>query len=172
MEILIRLLMALEVIVCILLIGIVLIQRSKGQGVGLSFGSGAEAIFGAQAGNVVVRATVILGIVFLVNTALLAVLRPTAKSDSIAEREFDKKGAATVQAPVMAPTAEETAAALDALGGGDIEFSADSIAVEPVVEAVVPVAEPEAPAADVEAAPAEAPAEAVEAAPEAPSAAE
>jgi protein translocase, SecG subunit len=159
MEIIIfRLLMAVEVIVCLLLIGIVLIQRSKGQGVGLSFGGGAEAIFGAQVGNVIVRATVVLGIVFLVNTVVLAVLRPTAGSESIAERDDGGKAAAST-APVTAPTAEEAAAALDMFGDEAViplENTVDAPAVEavpveaPAAKAEVP--ETEAPAAEAPAA--------------------
>ena len=36
MDILIRLLMALEAVVCLMLIGVILIQRSKGRGMGIS----------------------------------------------------------------------------------------------------------------------------------------
>ena len=77
-----------EAAVSFLLIGIILIQHSKGQGVGLSFGGSAgEAIFGAQMGNVLTRATVILGILFLVNTTLLSVLgtRAGGSSDSVVD---------------------------------------------------------------------------------------
>ena len=49
MNILIHLLMAVEAIVCLMLIGIILIQKSKGQGLGVSFGGGAaESVFGGQ----------------------------------------------------------------------------------------------------------------------------
>lgn len=111
-NILIYTLMALEAIVCILLIGIILIQRSKGQGVGLSFGGGAEAVFGAQMGNVLTRATVILGVVFLVNTALLAILRPKSSNLSLAERTAP---VASAKAALPVQSAEEAAAALDLL---------------------------------------------------------
>ena len=64
-----------EVVCSLLLIGLVLLQRSKSEGLGLAFGAGAgEALFGARAGNVLSRATVILGIVFLANSLLLGVL--------------------------------------------------------------------------------------------------
>lgn len=86
MEILFRILMGVEAVICVLLIGIVLIQRSKGQGAGLSFGGGAEAIFGAQMGNVLTRTTVVLGVLFVLNTTVLAIIRPTRSTRSIAER--------------------------------------------------------------------------------------
>jgi len=104
-----KLLMALEFIVCALLIRLVLIQRSKGQGVGLSFGGGAEAIFGAHMGNVLTRFTVILGIVFLVNTTILAVLRPTGAvvSNSIVERNAPRPAATSPQTAAPATIVED-----------------------------------------------------------------
>ena len=63
------------VLSCFLLIGLVLLQRSKNEGLGLAFGAGAgESLFGARAGNVLSRATVLLGIVFMASTLILGVL--------------------------------------------------------------------------------------------------
>ena len=62
-----------EIISSILLIVIILLQRSKSEGLGLAFGSQmGESLFGARAGNVLVKATVWLGVIFLVNTIVLA----------------------------------------------------------------------------------------------------
>ena len=64
-----------EVLCCLLLIGLVLLQKSKSEGLGLAFGAGAgESLFGARAGNVLSKATVVLGIVFMANTLLLGIL--------------------------------------------------------------------------------------------------
>jgi len=64
-----------EVLCCLLLIGLVLLQKSKSEGLGLAFGAGAgESLFGARAGNVLSRATVVLGIIFMANTLLLGML--------------------------------------------------------------------------------------------------
>ena len=64
-----------EVLSCILLIGLVLLQRSKNEGLGLAFGAGAgESLFGARAGNVLSKATVVLGIVFMASTLTLGIL--------------------------------------------------------------------------------------------------
>jgi len=116
--ILFRILMAVEFLVCLLLIGLVLMQRSKGQGVGLSFGGGAEAIFGAQMGNVLTRFTVILGIVFLVNTTILAVMRPTGnkyESDSLVLQDAVKEqtSGGRVQAPATVVDDEDLYNVLD-----------------------------------------------------------
>lgn len=64
-----------EVLCCFLLIGLVLLQRSKNEGLGLAFGAGAgESLFGARAGNVLSKATVVLGIVFMASTLMLGIL--------------------------------------------------------------------------------------------------
>lgn len=102
-DIIIRLLMALEAVVCLMLIGIILIQKSKGRGMGLSFGGGsAEAVFGAQMGNVLTRTTVILAVVFLVNTTILAVLKPKGVSASVVDRIDAPAEQAAVPAAVPA----------------------------------------------------------------------
>ncbi len=138
-DILIRLLMALEAVVCLMLIGIILIQRSKGQGMGLSFGGGAaEAVFGGQMGNVLTRTTVILAVVFLVNTTVLAILKPKGVSADVTDR-FD----APAPDPVSA-TVPET----PAIPAGDE-------AVSDVLDVPAPAAPAaEAPAAEAPAAPA------------------
>lgn len=64
-----------EVLCCLLLIGLILLQRSKNEGLGLAFGAGAgESLFGARAGNVLSKATVVLGVVFMASTLILGVL--------------------------------------------------------------------------------------------------
>ena len=92
MNIVIGLLYVIEVIVCLLLVGVVLLQRTKGTGGAMAMGGGmGEAIFGAQVGNVLTKATVILGIVFLANTLVLSVLtaqqRGPAGSSSLMDSE-------------------------------------------------------------------------------------
>ncbi|MBR0056969.1 MAG: preprotein translocase subunit SecG, partial [Kiritimatiellae bacterium] len=52
------------VIVCLLLVGVILLQRNKGAGAGVTFGGG-EAVFGADMGNVLTRSTIVLGFLFV-----------------------------------------------------------------------------------------------------------
>lgn len=88
-----------EVLSCLLLIGLVLLQKSKSEGLGLAFGAGAgESLFGARAGNVLSKATVVLGIVFMANTLLLGIL--------FAQKEKTLMDSAP--APVAQPTAMQT----------------------------------------------------------------
>lgn len=80
------LLVFVEVVSSLLLIGVILIQRTKGQGMGMAFGGGmGETLFGPQVGNVLTKTTVVLGIIFLVNTTLLAMLG-TRAGESVTER--------------------------------------------------------------------------------------
>ncbi len=79
MQILIYFLYALEVLICLLLAGLVLLQKPKEGGLGISFGGGmGEALFGAQMGNVLTKATIILGAAFLLNTIVLSSLTSRA----------------------------------------------------------------------------------------------
>ncbi len=65
-----------QVVVGFLLIGVILLQKSKSQGMGMAFGSGmGESLFGSQVGNVLTKITVVLAFVFLVNSGLLAYLK-------------------------------------------------------------------------------------------------
>ena len=67
-----NILIAVEIICSLILIGIILIQRTRG-GMGMAIGGGmGESLFGAQVGNVLTKTTVIFGIIFLVNTTILA----------------------------------------------------------------------------------------------------
>jgi preprotein translocase subunit SecG len=110
-----------EVLCSILLIGLVLLQRSKNEGLGLAFGAGAgESLFGARAGNVLSRATVVLGIVFMASTLILGVL--FAQKDKSILDEIGRGSAA--QPAAVEPQAME-----------DLEMGM------PVVEPVIPVEE-------------------------------
>jgi preprotein translocase subunit SecG len=84
MTILIGCLYVIEVVVCLLLAGIVMLQKPKEGGLGGMIGSGvAEAAFGADAGNVLIKGTIILGTVFLLNTLALARFTSTVHSKSV-----------------------------------------------------------------------------------------
>lgn len=50
-------------------------QRTKSQGIGLAFGSGiGESVFGTGAVNVLMKITIVLSIIFLINTTLLGLI--------------------------------------------------------------------------------------------------
>ncbi len=68
-------LIIIEVLVSVLLIGVILLQKAKDEGLGLAFGAGVgETLFGSRAGNVLTKITIGLAIVFLVNTMLIGLI--------------------------------------------------------------------------------------------------
>jgi preprotein translocase subunit SecG len=97
-----------EAVCAILLIGVILLQKARGEGLGMAFGAGmGETLFGSRAGNVLTRITITLGITFLVTTTLLAVITTSSHEKSlIDERVADVPMAPPQAAPApAAPTA-------------------------------------------------------------------
>ena len=100
MSIFIGCLYVVEVVVCLLLALVVMLQKPKEGGLGGAIGGGMlEASLGADAGNVLIKTTAILGAVFLLNTLVLARLTSTVHARSIMAQEAE-------------PTAEQAAPAL------------------------------------------------------------
>ena len=107
MSIFIGFLYVVEVVVCILLGMVVMIQKPKEGGLGGAIGGGMmEAALGADAGNVLIRTTAILGAIFLLNTLVLARLTSTVHSRSLMARESEPV-AETAPAVPEAPTLPE-----------------------------------------------------------------
>lgn len=115
------LLLTLEVVTSLLLIGCILIQKTKSQGMGLAFGGGmGETLFGSQVGNVLTRVTVVLAIVFLVNTTVLALLGTQRVGGSV-----------TDGIPVVAPSPVPSSMPVDTSGfGGDIPMDIPDTTVD------------------------------------------
>lgn len=104
MEVVKVLLYIVEIVVCLLLGLVVMIQKPKEGGLGGAFGGGAlEASLGADAGNVLIKATAILGTIFLLNTIVLA--RLTSTASSVVEESAPAPQAETAPAPAAAPVA-------------------------------------------------------------------
>jgi preprotein translocase subunit SecG len=169
MAVLKSLLIMVEVISGLLLIGAVLIQKTRSQGMGMAFGSGmGESLFGAGVGNVLTKITVVLAIVFLANTTLLALIQSGKVEASVTEG-IAPAPAAPIATPASLP--QQTA---PSGGGVPIETPpGEGVALlettpaegaapvaKPAPEGGVPVAAPQ-PAAPAEAAPAEMPEPAV-----------
>ena len=147
MAIFIGFLYVVEVLVCILLAMVVMLQKPKEGGLGGAFGGGMlEASLGADAGNVLIRTTAILGAIFLLNTLVLARLTSTVHSRSLMAREAE-------------PVAETAPALPEAPAVPDVPALPEA--------APAPAPAPAAPAPAAPAAPAAAPAAPAPAAPEA-----
>lgn len=135
MSILIGFLYVVEVVVCLLLALVVMLQKPKEGGLGGLAGGMGEAVFGANAGNVLIKVTAWLGAIFLINT--LALARFTSKSDP---------HAGSVMAGEQAPVQKEAAPQ---------PLSLDPEALnQTTAPAAAPVAQPAAPAPAAKPAPA------------------
>lgn len=78
------LLLVIEGVCAVLLVGVILLQKSKSEGLGMAFGSGmGETLFGSRAGNVLTRITITLGVTFLITTTLLAVMTSSSTERSL-----------------------------------------------------------------------------------------
>ena len=105
MNILIGFLYVVEVVVCLLLALVVMLQKPKEGGLGGAIGGGMlEASLGADAGNVLIKTTAILGGIFLLNTLVLARLTSTMNSRSVMAGE---SAPAAQEAPALPTTAPQ-----------------------------------------------------------------
>jgi preprotein translocase subunit SecG len=107
-EILKYLLIVVEVLCGVLLIGAILLQRTKSQGMGgMAFGAAmGETLFGPQVGTVLTKATVILAVVFLLNTTALALMgsrqRPASVTAGLPQKTEQMPPGTTPTPPVTA----------------------------------------------------------------------
>lgn len=152
MSILIGFLYVVEVVVCLLLALVVMLQKPKEGGLGGLAGGMGEAVFGANAGNVLIKVTAWLGAIFLINTLVLA--RFTSKSDP---------HAGSVMAGEQAPVQKEAVPQ-------PLSLDPEALKQTPA-PAAAPAAQPPAPAAKPAALAAPAKPAAVPAKPPAPAAA-
>ncbi len=162
------------VLVSVLLVGVILLQRNKGAGAGVTFG-GAGDVFGAEMGNVLTKATIVLGSLFIVIVLTLSVITSRGSKQSLQ--------ATSVVDGYQAGAQQSAAAPIDAAGGAEIptettaEIPDAALEVIPdetaAAQEVAPVVTEEAaPAVTEEAAPAPVPAPApAEVSAEAPAAA-
>ncbi|MEM1158095.1 MAG: preprotein translocase subunit SecG [Verrucomicrobiota bacterium] len=82
MDIFIYLITGVLVICCILLTGVVLIQRPRSEGLGSAFGGGmTESMFGAGTSDILTKATIWMAGFFFLCTLLLAILMSHKQTD-------------------------------------------------------------------------------------------
>lgn len=143
MSILISILIAFHVLVCLLMVGVVLMQRPKNEGLGAAFGGGmTENIFGAQTTHVLQKFTVWLGIVFFALTLLLAILyakRGTGET-TIQKELLSQPVPAASAAPEAAPATTPTTAPAEPVAVEAVAAEATEVPTTP--------ASPEPPAAE------------------------
>jgi preprotein translocase subunit SecG len=62
-----------HIFVCLIVIGVVLLQQGKGGGMGAAFGGGTAQVFGGRgAGNILTRVTAIAAATFMITSVSLA----------------------------------------------------------------------------------------------------
>ena len=167
MSFLIGLLYVVEVIVCLLLALAVMLQKPKEGGLGGAIGGGmSEAVFGADASNVLIKVTIWLGSIFLINTLLLARLTSVGHSQSVMGNVSESQQAAEQQ-QAPAPVPDAPLPSVDELPAPAAKPDAKPAAT-PAAKPAAPAAKPAAPAATPAAKPDAKPAAAPAAKPAAP----
>jgi len=73
------------VIIAVLLVLLVLIQNEEGNSLGGIFAGGSDSAFGSRSGNVLTRATTVLGSLFLIISLGLALLSRTPSGSGVEE---------------------------------------------------------------------------------------
>ena len=99
MGFLISALTAILVIVCVLMIGLILLQRGRGQGLAGAFGvGGMEEALGARAATTAQKLTAILGVAFLVLSVVVGLLR-SARTSALPPTSSGKSAPKSAPAP-------------------------------------------------------------------------
>jgi preprotein translocase subunit SecG len=149
-----------HLILAVLLIGVVLLQRSEGGGLGMG-GGGGGVMTGRQAANALSRLTWIFAIGFIITSVTLTVIAARNASSGSIMDQLDLGGGATAPAS-SAPSGLENYAPPPGAGQPVVPGAAQPPATAPAAEAPAapaspaPVTPPAAtpPAADAPAAPA------------------
>lgn len=112
-----------HIFVCLVLMGVVLLQQGKGGGMGAAFGGATTQVFGGRgAGNILTRATAICAGIFMLTSVSLAYLSSSgdralkAKVTQEASRKKDKgqlkeRAKETAPAESAAPSAAPSGSA-------------------------------------------------------------
>jgi preprotein translocase subunit SecG len=122
-------LLAVLIVTCPLMCLVIMMQRSKQEGLGAAFGGGiTESVWGAQTSNVLVKATVILAASFFICSIGLARL--------YAYRTHVLEKPSSLQEQLLKPVAPATTAA----GASILPMTATNSSGTPVVPTATPLA--------------------------------
>ncbi|MFA7496694.1 MAG: preprotein translocase subunit SecG [Acidithiobacillus sp.] len=97
------LLLVFQVIICVVLVGLILIQKGQGADIGAVFGGGgSQTVFGARgAGNFLSHTTAVIGALFFLNSLGLAYLSDHAGTSMVAGIALPSKAPVAAAAPVQ-----------------------------------------------------------------------
>ncbi|MHB1279683.1 MAG: preprotein translocase subunit SecG [Acidithiobacillus sp.] len=98
-------LLVFQVVICIVLVGLILIQKGQGADIGAVFGGGgSQTVFGARgAGNFLSHTTAVIGAVFFLNSLGLAYLSDHSSSSVASGIALPSKVPVTTTAASVAP---------------------------------------------------------------------
>jgi preprotein translocase subunit SecG len=136
-----KLLTAVNVIVCLLIVLLVLLQRPKNEGLGAAFGGDtASNIFGAQTTNVLATLTRWMGSIFLLLCLLIAVLGTHDSARQGITKDFlDKKKQEQVERDKQKAAEEAAKSAAAAVDSAKKPALRPSVATPPVqIPAITP----------------------------------
>jgi len=119
--VLIQFVTALHFFVCIILVGIVLLQQGKGADMGATFGGGSNTLFGASGANsLITRITTFMACLFMVTSLFLAT---HARNRVVSEPQMklfqNEPSVTTVEMPTEAPKSSEAPAELPPVTKGE-----------------------------------------------------
>jgi len=99
------LLVIIHIIVCVVLIGVVLIQRGKGSEMGAAFGgSSSQTVFGSRGpGNFLSKLTTIAAVIFILTSFALAFVGSDKGSSSVIPEQTDVPAVPQPPAPLSQP---------------------------------------------------------------------
>lgn len=97
----------LHVVVCLILVGVVLLQTGKGADMGAAFGGSSQTIFGSRGATTFLsKLTVSAAVIFMVTSLTLSVLsRERSSVSSIIDRAIEEQE--TSEAPIETETPAE-----------------------------------------------------------------
>jgi len=104
-------LLMVHVLVCFALIGIVLLQKGKGAGMGAAFGGSSQTVFGsAGASTFLAKVTTVAAVLFMLTSLGLSIFLGQGGPSSVMEGVTQRPGAATEQPSTpAAPPGTESA---------------------------------------------------------------
>jgi len=152
LPIFINILLTINVIVCILLILLTLMQRPKNEGLGAAFGGGmTDNLFGAQTTNVLAKATrVLAGLFFAITLGLSMLYTYQANSPSAVQARLASKPIPAPEKPsTAAPQSEEAIKAMimKQLEQAKADAKTSATPAAPASPAATPITTPAAPVA-------------------------
>lgn len=93
-------LLTVHLILALLLVGVVLLQRSEGGGLGMGGGGGGGAMSQRQAANAMTRATWIIAVAFICTSLALTIVAAAGSSTGSVLDQIGSQGEADSSAPV------------------------------------------------------------------------